>query len=248
MRSRAVLSVFALAALVVLLGLGTWQLQRLAWKTELQAKIDARLKEAPKSLFEVWLAHKTFHNVEYSPVLFRGVFDHNRAVRVYALNKGKAGWHIYTPLQDDESQKTFVFINRGFVPELFHGESIDVSKPRGVVTIRGLVRHWPSKPSVFTPQSEPNVRAFYWRDFVAIEASARTERGVSILPFYIDEVPSPTVPANDWPRPGTTRLKLSNRHLEYAITWYGLALALAGVYGFLMFGGGRSRAGGDNDT
>ncbi len=237
MRSRLILSVFALSAFAVLIGLGTWQVQRLQWKNDLMAKIEARLDDGPVSVEVISALRQSSSDIEYRPVQVQGVFDHVRARHVYALGGGKAGWHVYTPLKIAE--KRYVFVNRGFFPDPLGGVAPKLGEPEGIVTIRGLVRSPPSEKSVFTPANDPTANKFYWRDFTNMVASIHDKMDVSFTPFFIDEVPAAQPVVGIWPRPGTTRVNLSNRHLEYAITWYGLALALAGVYAFFMFGGRR---------
>lgn len=237
MRSRLLLSGFALGALAVLIGLGTWQMKRLQWKNALVAKIETRLGEQPATIAEILNLRQSAGDIEYRPVMVQGVFDHAKARHVYALGNGKAGWHIYTPLKLGE--KRFVFVNRGFFLDPLGGTAPRLVKPEGTLEVRGLVRTPPSEKGIFTPANDLTGNKFYWRDFSNMVASVHDKTDVSFAPFFIDEAPAAQGVSGVWPRPGTTRVNLSNRHLEYAITWYGLALALVGVYAFFMFGGRR---------
>lgn len=238
MRSRVVLSILALGALAILIGLGTWQLQRLNWKNALSAKIEARIGQPPVSLDEVWDARQAGADIAYMPVRVDGVFQHNRERHVYALHEGKYGWHVYTPLKMADGR--LVFVNRGFVPERLKEASSRDPGPEGPVVVQGLVRVPPPETSIFTPKSDFERNRFFWRDFTNMVASVYNKTEVSFAPFFIDQFGPRGAVEPDWPRAGVTRVKLPNRHLEYAITWYGLALTLVGVYGFFVFGGKRN--------
>ncbi|MEL7542893.1 MAG: SURF1 family protein [Pseudomonadota bacterium] len=243
-RSSLIVTAFAVGAFAVLIGLGTWQMQRLAWKNELTAKITARVDAAPLSVDQVSRKQSDGGDVEYLPVVARGLLEHDRAVRVYALDRGRAGWHVYTPLKIDTDRR--VFINRGFVPDPLDGTDLPLAEPSGEQTVTGLVRTAPATTSVFTPENDPEARRFYWRALSVMVASVVDKSEVTFAPFFIDQRASEGWVRADgssarWPVPGTTRIKLSNRHLEYAITWYGLALALAGVYAFFMVSRRRKR-------
>jgi len=247
-----VLSIFAFAALCVLIGLGTWQMQRLQWKNELITKIETRTGLAPIGLAEVMETRRQGggrDDTEYRPVRVSGRFDHSKAVRVYELDHGRAGWHVYTPLILPDRAR--VFINRGFVPDPLDGSTPVLHEPEGDVTVVGLVRKPPGETSIFTPRHTPGTRRFYWRNFTQMVGAIEDKmNGPYFFPVFVDQIAaSQSRPADaQWPAPGTTRVNLNNRHLEYAITWYGLALALVGVYGFFMFGGRRRREGEGGDT
>lgn len=244
-----IFSVFALLSLCVLIGLGTWQVQRLQWKTALEAKIAERLNATPMTLDEVMDLRQAGGDVDYRPITVTGTFDHAHAVRVYELGGGKAGWHIYTPLK--LKNLSYVFVNRGFAPDPLDGTDIVLNEPAGVVTVAGIVRVPPSETSMFTPKSETEKRRFYWRDFSNMVGAIHNKMEVSFAPVFVEQSAASAAgisgTTHPWPQAGVTRVKLSNRHLEYAITWYGLALALAGVYAFFMFGG-RRRNDGDTAT
>ncbi|MEO0618831.1 MAG: SURF1 family protein [Pseudomonadota bacterium] len=243
-RSSLIVTVLAAGALAVLIGLGTWQVQRLAWKSELTAKITARVDASPLSVEQVARNHSDGADIEYLPVAARGAFEHDRTVRVYALDRGRAGWHVYTPLRMANDRR--VFVNRGFVPDPLDGTDLPLSEPMGPQTVQGLVRAAPATTSIFTPENDPEGRRFYWRSLSNMVAAVVDKTEVSFEAFFIDQraaVDGETAARDTlrWPVPGTTRVKLSNRHLEYAITWYGLAFALAGVYAFFMVSGRRKR-------
>jgi surfeit locus 1 family protein len=225
-------TVLGLAALVVLAGLGTWQLQRRAWKEALIAKIAARIKAEPISLTHALASFAEGRDVEYAHVVARGRFHHGKERYLYAPAKSGLGWHVYTPLE--YAPQRIVWINRGFVPDEVKNARLQPGghEPDGWAGITGIVRPVP-QPSLFTPQNDPARNLWYWPDAAAMTTSAFTDP-VATAPFTIDADATPG--SHGWPRGGTTRIDLPNRHLEYALTWYGLALTLIGVYAAFALG------------
>jgi surfeit locus 1 family protein len=233
-------TVAALAGLAVLIGLGTWQLQRKAWKEGLLAQIAARVQAEPIPLSE---ALRRWHNtgdVEYLHVRLSGRFLHERERHVFAVDDRLGpGFHVYTPLETPERQ--LVLVNRGFVPAALEGPSLrPAGQVAGEMTLTALIRR-PTPRGSFVPASEPERNMFYWPDHAGMLASVReTGRGeLTPVLFFVDADAEPANPGG-FPRGGVTRLDLPNRHLEYALTWYGLTLTLIGV--FVAFARGRLKS------
>jgi surfeit locus 1 family protein len=223
MRPRSfLLPGLVLAAFAVLVGLGTWQVQRLHWKQDLLARVSARVNEAPVALPPAGWTDLNLSEWEYRPVEVDGTFRHDLETRVYTLltePKGPLsgpGYWIMTPLETGEGR---VLINRGFVPL---ENDKPVARPEGLTTVRGLLRA-PEGRNLFTPDDEPQKRVFYARDPAPISNAL----GIPLAPFTID---ARETPEGGLPQAGETRLNFPNRHLEYALTWYGLAVVLLGVF------------------
>jgi surfeit locus 1 family protein len=217
----------SLVGLAVLIGLGTWQLQRKHWKDQLIAKIAARIAASPVPLSQAEQIRLAAGDIDYLHVTARGRLHHDKERYLYAPAKSGLGWHVYTPLEWAPSQ--VVWINRGFVPD----ERKDPASRRegqlsGEVEVTGLVRV-PHGTGAFTPANDVAHNLWYWPDAAAMHASAFAGTGVRALAFTVDADARPEPPGG-LPRGGVTRLDLPNRHLEYALTWYGLALTLIGVY------------------
>jgi surfeit locus 1 family protein len=223
-------------ALAILIGLGTWQLQRLAWKEALVAHIEARVSAPPVALPDTAAWHSLDLDAwEYRPVEVTGTFRNDLETRVYALlgeAKGPLegpGYWIVTPLEREGQGGGTVLINRGFVPldradpATRPGEAVD-----GPVTVRGLLRR-PEDRNAFTPNDDPAKRLFYARDPAAIAPALNLS---DAAPFTIDARESGP---DGLPQGGETRVTFANRHLEYALTWYGLAAALAGVLAVFLW-------------
>jgi surfeit locus 1 family protein len=220
--------ILGIAGIAVLVGLGTWQVNRLAWKEALLASIDQRIHTAPRTLAEVEVQFAQFGDVDYEPVELSGTFDHARERHFFATYEGESGFFVYTPLALPDGRR--VFINRGFVPY----DNKDAStRPEGqvggTVTISGLARNpLAEKPSAMLPDNETDKNIFYWKDLAAMGESAGVDRS-TLLPFFVDAGPAKN--PGGLPVGGVTIIDLPNSHLQYAITWYGLAAGLAGVLG-----------------
>ncbi|WP_018389783.1 SURF1 family protein [Ancylobacter sp. FA202] len=230
-----------LVAFAVLVGLGLWQLERLAWKESLVAQVEARIHQAPVPLPpEADWGQIDFANDEYRRVTAQGRFRHDLEVQVYALvdqapdGSGGPGYWVVTPLGLPDG--AFVLVNRGFVPlERKDPATRLEGQVDGLVTITGLLR-LPEEAALFTPANDAATDSWYVRDPDAI-ASAKGL--VRVAPFLIDADASAN--PGGLPRGGLTRIAFPNRHLEYALTWFGLAASLLGV--FAAYAWGRRRRG-----
>jgi surfeit locus 1 family protein len=158
---------------------------------------------------------------EFRPVRVEGVFEHGQERYVGATaDSGQPGFHVVTPLRLDDGRR--LLVNRGFVPsELKDPARRAEGEVEGRVAVEGLIRVPPvGKPSWLAPDNHPEDNMWFWVDSAAMAPGA--------LPFYIDAGTAPN--PGGWPRGGVTRLLLPNDHLQYAITWYALAVALAVIY------------------
>ncbi|MEM7068927.1 MAG: SURF1 family protein [Pseudomonadota bacterium] len=221
-----------IVGIAVLAGLGTWQVNRLFWKEELIAKVEARTKLAPMNLHDFLDRQMLEDNWPYSPVSVEGVFDHSKEVYFYATGKGgAAGWNVHTPLTLKNGK--VLIVNRGFVPYSFKSPSErQDGQVAGKQTITGLVRvPLADKPNSFIPDNAPEKREFYWRSLPQM-AELMTNGSEEFVPFFVDADDTP-VPGG-FPHGGTTIISFPNNHLQYALTWYGLALALLGVGTFFL--------------
>lgn len=225
----ALLVLLGLAAFAALLALGTWQVQRLHWKEGLLATIDARVASPPRPLADIEMLLADTDDVDYRPVAVAGTFRHEGERHFFATHKGQSGYFVYTPLALDDGR--LVFVNRGFVP---FDRKDPATRAEGQVAgrqeVAGLARNrLDAKPNSFMPDNDTAGNVFYWKDLDAMAASAGVGAPGDYLPFFIDagDAPNP----GGLPVGGVTLIDLPNSHLQYAVTWYGLAAALAGVLG-----------------
>lgn len=227
-RGGLLLSALALAAFAVLLALGFWQVQRLHWKQDLIATIETRMSSPPQSLAQVENRFFETADVDYWPVQATGEFLHRSERHFFATWQGQSGYYVYTPLRLDDGR--VVFVNRGFAPfDRKEAATRPQGQLSGKVTVAGLARNpVGEKPSFIVPDNQPEKNLFYWKDIEAMAASADLPPGTDVVPFFIDagDAPNP----GGLPQGGVTMVSLPNNHLQYAVTWFGLAAALAAVF------------------
>ncbi len=228
-RRLAPLLISAAIAFVILCGFGTWQLQRLAWKNDLIVTVETRIAMTPVvAPAPVDWPGLDFVDADYRPIEVEGVFRHDQEIHVFASLEaprgpvGGFGYFILTPLETTDGW--WVIVNRGFVPD---DRADAATRPEGqlpgVVTVIGLLRQ-PQGRNAFTPANDVVGNVWYTRDPVAIGA----ELGLPadrLAPYYIDAEYDPTL-AGGLPQGGETTVTFSNNHLQYAVTWYGIAIAL----------------------
>lgn len=221
-RSPAFLIGMTLIALLFFAGfcaLGAWQVQRLSWKRDLIARVDARIHALP-----IPAPRTATRADEYRRVRITGHFLHDKAVLVQAVTVRGAGFWVLTPLVTD--QGFTLIVNRGFVPP---GNRRDYARPQGELPVAGLLRM--SEPGGgFLRSNDPETNRWFSRDVAAIGAA----RGITgpLAGYFIDADASPSPDA--LPVGGLTVIRFPNNHLQYAITWFVLAVMAAGAYIFVM--------------
>jgi len=220
--------IVALIGVALLVALGNWQMRRLAWKEGLIGAIAERVHAPPVPLAVAEQRAAEGGDVEYTRVTATGHFDNEREIHLYALDEsGGPGFDIITPLHLPGGG--IVLVNRGFVPnELKDPARRPAGQISGDVTVTGLLRH-PDEHGMFIPGNDAAHNIWYWRDIDGMAAAAAGADARRVLRVILDAEASPA-PAGGWPKGGATRLELPNRHLEYALTWYGLAATLVGVF------------------
>ena len=216
------------AGMAILVGLGIWQLDRKAWKEELIARTTAQLAAKAEDLpprvqwDKIDAATTEYHRVQFPAEFIAGeealVYTNGSAFRPDV--KGIGYW-VLSPAR--LAGGSIVIVNRGFVPIEAKAPSSRATPP-GLVDITGVIR-WPDARNLFTPADEPANNVWYVRDPKLIAAS---KNWGDVAPFLVDlEAPQPV---GGLPRAAPLTVSLPNNHLQYALTWFGLALGLAGVY------------------
>jgi surfeit locus 1 family protein len=223
---RSPLARFAVLASVLLviaglIGLGIWQLERRVWKLGLIARVDARVHAAPVAPPRpIDWPKVSVERDEYLRVRAAGHFLNGHETDVQALTALGPGFWVLTPLETD--QGFIILVNRGFVPPERLAPAAR-GAVNGETTITGLLRVTEPKGRFLRP-NDPAQGRWYSRDVAAI-ASARGL--TSVAPYFIDAEAGADPEA--WPRGGLTVLDFPNNHLLYALTWFSLALMLAGA-------------------
>jgi surfeit locus 1 family protein len=230
------------AGIAILIGLGIWQLDRKVWKENLIATLDARLTRAPTDLppREDWDRLTADHD-EYTRVKFPAEFLSGEEALIYTAGsafrpdvQGQGYW-VFAPAR--LAGGSIVVVDRGFVPyDRKDPATRAQGAPLGTIDIVGVMR-WPEARGLFTPNDDPKTNVWYLRDQKAIGAAKKWD---APAPFYIEQE-SP-VPPGGLPKPGKLIVSLPDDHLQYALTWFGLALGLAGVYVTWLVGRLRRKA------
>jgi surfeit locus 1 family protein len=208
--------------------LGGWQVQRLAWKSELIAQVEARVHAppvgapGPASWPEI-----SGEQDQYRRVTVRGVYLHDREALVQAVTDYGGGFWVVTPLRTEAGFT--VLVNRGFVsPQRRLSSDRAEGQLAGSQTVTGLVRM--TEPGGgFLRANDPAGDRWYSRDVAAIAAA----RGLSnVAPYFIDADAPPN--PDGWPKGGLTVVRFPNSHLVYALTWFGMAVLTLVGYGIVV--------------
>ena len=214
----------AIAGIAVLLALGTWQLQRLEWKEALIAERQAQARAAPITL--------PVHITDPAALEFRraevaGRFLHDRELYLEGRSHhGQGGLHIVTPLALDDGR--IVLVDRGWVPsERRPPENRRLGQVERPVIVLGHLRRGGWRGSdLFRPENQPETNTWLWPDLPAM--AARTGLDGVITGLYV--VAGPAANPGGLPIGSEAAVALRNDHLQYAVTWYALALVLLVVY------------------
>lgn len=225
-RSPWVLSLLGLLCLLTvaaLTALGIWQLERRVWKLNLIGQITQRVHAAPVDAPgpPQW-PQVTAGDYAYRRVRVAGQYLNDRETLVHAVTRLGGGFWVLTPLRT--AGGFTVLVNRGFVPpERRDAATRTAGLIRGGTVVSGLLRVTEPK-GAFLRANDPAAGRWYSRDVAAIGAA----RALSpIAPYFIDADATP-VPGG-LPVGGLTVIELPNNHLVYALTWFTLALMLAGA-------------------
>ena len=214
-------TVISVPALIMLIGLCVWQVQRMHWKQDLIADREARVAAEPVALSaEVGNpAHMEFRRVR-----LEGTFLHDKELYLGARSlNGNPGYHILTPFALTEGGS--VLIDRGWVPvERKAPASRAEGQSTGNQVVEGIVR-MPHGKAWMQPDNEAAKNMWYFVDLPAMAAAMAADFRTDL---YVDAGPKEN-PGN-YPVGGQTRIELPNDHLQYAITWGLLAVALAVIY------------------
>jgi surfeit locus 1 family protein len=214
---------FTFAAIIltgILVGLGVWQLQRLTWKEALIATVSGHMAAAPASLDRVLAMNAD--DAQYRKVALSGHFENAKEAYVFTTDvNGDPVYHVLTPFITSDGRA--LMVDRGEIPQA-------KLSPQSRAAVEGetrIVGVWrvPDGPGVFTPRPEPEKHIWYARDLSGIAAADGVKLAAPVV-IEADSMPNP----GGFPVGGQTVVDFPNNHLQYAITWFGLAAGLLGVY------------------
>ena len=216
-------TLFTVPAIIVMIGLCVWQVQRLYWKEALIADREARVAAEPVALPAPG-TNADAAAVEYRRVRIEGTFLHDKELFLGARSlNGNVGYRILTPFA--LAGGGAVLVDRGWVPVARKGpESRAEGQVAGLQTVDGVARVPPGR-AWMQPDNEPANNIWFYVDLPAMAAAS----GVALrTDLYVDAGPAEN--PGGYPVGGQTRIELPNDHLQYAITWGLLAVALAVIY------------------
>ncbi len=218
MRRILFLLIFGLAGLGVLLSLGIWQVQRLGWKQDVLAEIEDRISAVPVSLPQ----QVSEDEDKYLPVTISGEMEPGEIHVLVSVKQVGAGYRIIQPFN---TEGRTILVDRGFVPTT----AKQTARQTGPMEITGNL-HWPDEIDSYTPEPDIDANIWFARDVPELAAAlgaepvlliARSETDPNMTPLPVDTAGIP------------------NDHLQYAITWFGLALVWAAMTGYFLW---RNRA------
>jgi surfeit locus 1 family protein len=226
-RSRfalAALSLLFLSAFLGLIALGSWQVQRRAWKLDLIERVEARVHAPPGAAPGPadWAGVSAARD-EYRHVRLEGSYLRGKDSLVQAVTAIGPGFWLLTPFETGSGD--IVLINRGYVPG--KREAAAASASLSDTRVTGLLRL--SEPGGgFLRDNAPQQDRWYSRDVEAIAAARGLQR---VAPYFVDadrrEGAAAAGAEPAWPVAGLTVIKFPNSHLVYALTWFGLAVMVA---------------------
>ncbi|MEX0316676.1 MAG: SURF1 family protein [Ruegeria sp.] len=218
MRRILFLLIFGLAGLAVLLSLGTWQVRRLAWKEALLAEIDTRIDGDSLAL----PAAPDANTDRYLPVTMSGEMLPGEIHVLVSVKHVGPGYRIIAPFRTDGRT---ILVDRGFV----RTEAKTSPRTVGAMQIAGNI-HWPDEIDGYTPDPDLGGNIWFARDVPALAEALETEPVLLIARNRTDPdiTPLPVDTAG-----------IPNDHLNYAVTWFGLALVWAAMTAYFLW---RSRA------
>ncbi len=201
--------IIGLGGFFALIALGFWQVERLQWKRGIIDEAERRIVAEP----QVLPVDLDPERDDYMPVFVTGSFDH--AAAVYFLTSQKPtgpGFEVIAPFETTDGRR--ILVNRGYIPQDDKGAE---TGPDGSQRVEGVLR-WPSDVNGFTPDADIAKRTFYSREVGPLSAMADT------LPIMIMQAPTG---AESMPRGQKVEVVVRNHHLQYALTWFGIALIWA---------------------
>lgn len=206
---------FGVIGAIILIGLGLWQLQRLAWKEGILSQIEARLGDVPEAL----PAAPDPVDDRYRPVFVSGHFVGAPLFVLTSRPESGPGYRVIAGFETTDGRR--IMVDRGFLPE----DRRDAPRSDGAMTVNGTL-HWPDETDSYTPPPDSARGIWFARDVPAMAAVlqaeqvllvARSDTGDGIKAIAVDTTGIP------------------NNHLNYAITWFCLAVVWLGMTVLLLW-------------
>lgn len=210
-----ILTLLTLVLFCILLSFGNWQWRRYQYKLASEA--------APPPPFATQQMADNFPR-EFMPVKLSGEIS-EKTIGVFATNNGQTGYRHFAQLR---TQNRNYLIDLGWLSE---ADSKHFKHIKETKTIEGVLRA-PHRPNAFTPENQAQAHRYFWPELALLAAEFQVP---SFQEFYVavsqsDLNKSATLTPNPWADPKGASYIEPARHLGYALTWWGLAISLIGVY------------------
>nr|WP_319948310.1 SURF1 family protein [uncultured Shimia sp.] len=202
---------FGILGTIVLVSLGNWQVQRMHWKADVLTEIESRIADAPVALPQ----NPDPVTDRFLPVEVSGVMSEDALHVLVSVKQVGAGYRIISPFQTDSGRQ--IMVDRGFVKVA----QKDAPHAGGAMTIVGNL-HWPDEIDSYTPENDVTGNIWFSRDVPTMAAALKTEPVLVIARDTSENAPSIT------PLP-VDSAGIPNDHLQYVVTWYGLAIVWAAM-------------------
>lgn len=199
----------------ILISLGIWQVNRLAWKEAILARIEARIADAPVAL----PATPDPEADRYLPVTATGRFTGEHLDVLVSRKQIGPGIRVIEVFETQDNRR--ILIDRGFLPD----DARSAPRTSGPATVEGNL-HWPEETDSFTPPPDPKTGLWFARDVAAMAQALNTEPTLIVAR-------KPTGGAIE-PMPVDTS-GIPNDHMNYAITWFSLAAVWLGMTAYLLW-------------
>lgn len=218
-------TLISLPILVVALGLGFWQLERREWKRDILDRIAVNQAAAPMPLDELVRGDPLRH--EYGRVTLTGTLLTDQEFYLAARSlRNKVGLQVVVPVRTADGR--VVLLDRGWIPQERKDPSTRAAgQPAGAVPLTGIVRRNQERRQ-FAPENVPERNVWFHVDVPLMRRLAGAPPDPRLDSFFLDA--DATANPGGLPIGGQTRLDIPNDHLQYALTWFLIALAMAGVY------------------
>lgn len=209
--------IFGIVGTAVLVSLGIWQFQRLNWKESVIAQIDARIGDAPVALPET----ATEAADEYLPVQVAGSFTDSEIDVLTSLKGIGPGYRVIAAFQTEDGRR--ILVDRGFILQTDKA----AARPSVEAVITGNLL-WPDETDGFTPDPDLTANIWFARNLPAMAANLKTEE-ILVVARTTTETDSPVTPLP------VDSAGIANNHLEYVVTWFGLAVVWVLMTGYFLW-------------
>ena len=234
-------TVAAALAFLLLIGLGFWQLRRLAWKEALISRIETRAHNLPMELppRDAWSSLSP-SDYDFNHVRLTGRFNFAHEALIYSPAPKdfgvEPGYLVITPFL--LTSGGVVLVNRGFIPQSYEKGDARKHAPQGDITLAGVMRA-PQSRNYFTPADDPEHGLWFTSDPEKMAKSFGLSEAAPFTVVLDSDDPRPSL-SDGRPHPFTSDLDLANNHFSYAMTWFGLAAALVLMFVLYARGGLKS--------